>query len=211
MSLKIGAAALAGIVALATPAIATTVTIDFENFAGLPTVGGGLQEGVNVQAGQDIGGGLSFDAVIRVGQFGFLQNSPATSGFIAVKEDGLFNPRTFDLVGTFTGTVSSLTLGAGDLTNNPPATNSDLDFVTLSGFAADGTLIDSASFTARDAQFISIAGAGIKFFELDVNSGGFDNISFNQEVAAVPVPAGLPLALLGLGSLAVLRRHQQAG
>ena len=197
MTLQYSLAAIAASLAFALPASATT--IDFEDFAGKPTVAQGtFFEGVAAAAGEDLGG-LSFDSELRVGQFRF-SDGPATDGFIALKTDSIFNPKTYDVVGTFAGTVNSLTLGAGD-------SGGDLDNVTLRGFAADGTLVDEDSFSARSSQFLTISGTGIAYFELNTVSGGFDNISFDL-IAAVPVPASLPLILAGLGGLVALRRRK---
>lgn len=183
--------------ALAVGAPAHAGTIDFEDFAGKPTVAQNtFFEGVAVAAGTDLGG-LSFDSELRVGQFGFA-DGPATDGFIALKTDSIFNPKTYDVVGTFAGTVNSLTLGAGD-------SGSDLDTVTLRGFDRNGTLIDMDSYTARSSRFLSISGPGIAYFELNTVSGGFDNISFDLIPASVPLPAGLPLILLALGGLVGIR------
>ena len=199
MTKHLYSALCAGALAFAAPAAATT--IDFEDFAGKPTVAQGtFFEGVVVAAGEDLGG-LSFDSELRVGQFGFA-DGPATDGFIALKTDSIFTPKTYDVVGTFAGTVDSLTLGAGD-------SGSDLDTVTLRGFDRFGTLVDEDSYTARSSQFLTISGPGIAYFELNTVSGGFDNIRFDL-IAAVPLPASLSLALLGLGGLVALRRRKSA-
>ena len=177
----------------------SAATIDFENFEGQPTVGSGFNEGVDVAAGTDLGG-LSFDSDLRIRNQGFLQG-PATTGWVASKRDALFNPRTYDVVGTFTGTVSSLTIGAGDAC-------CDQDTVTLIAYDSIGNIVDQASFTGDDSEFLTVTGTGIKSFFLDVVSGGFDNITFEPELSQVPLPAGAPLLLAGLGALAITRRRK---
>ena len=53
-----------------------------------------------------------------------------------------------------------------------------------------------------NAVSVSVAGASEEFF--------LDKLSFAPTVAAVPLPAGLPLALLGLGALGALRLRKRS-
>ena len=190
------------VLALAGPATAATVTIDFENF----------ERGDRVAAGTDIGGGLTLDRSIGFSDQGFLENAPATEGIVAFAPSPV-NGQGDDVSGSFARATDFLQIGVGDV-------GFDTDIATLTGFDKDGNIIDSASFSGQSAEFLTITGAGIVSFFLDIDdvasgqvdqngSGGFDNISFN--VPAVPLPAGLPLlgaGLLGLGLLA--RRRNSA-
>ncbi len=166
---------------LSTPALATTV--DFEEFTQTTSIAAGTEYM-----------GITFDQNIQVGAFGFL-DGPATDGYIARGTAPLGGTVT----GFFSGVVSMLTLGAGDVC-------CDIDNVTLSGFDINGNLVDSDSFSGAASQFLSIAGTGIASFTIAQSSGGFDNLEF--DLAPVPLPASLPLLLAGLGGIAVMRRKK---
>ncbi|ABD55590.1 VPLPA-CTERM sorting domain-containing protein [Jannaschia sp. CCS1] len=200
----------AGIVALglaAGAANANTVSIDFEDFSGFyaPTF--------------DFGG-VSFQSVdpnqsMQVGRVGAL--GAGQSGHVlrsAVPPFGA-EPRGGSFGGTFLGTtVSFLSLVAGD-------SGGDLDIFNLQGFDANGSLVsETGELRSNAATLLSIQGAGIASFLLTIgdlpdNDGSsvVDNFTFTQEVAAVPLPASLPLlgvGALALGVVARRRRHRAA-
>jgi hypothetical protein len=202
VTLSIKAALAMSALALATPATAATITIDFENF----------KRGDRVAAGTDIGGGLTLDRSIGFSDQGFLENAPATEGIVAFAPSPV-NFQGDDVGGTFQKAVSFLQIGAGDVQRF------DTDVISLTGFDKDGNVVDSAGFRNNTgAEFLTIRGAGIVSFFLDIDdvasgqvdqngSGGFDNISF--DVAVVPVPASLPLLGAGLFGLGMLARRRK--
>ncbi len=179
-----------------TPAAAATVTVDFESYLG----------GDRIAAGVDVGGGLSFDRGLRIDATGLLAGPPATSGNVAFAPNAIF-AQGDDVGGTFAAAISNLRIGAGDL-------GFDQDTVTLTAFDAFGGIVGTDSFKAASAQFLEVSADGIRSFFLtfdDVRppagtgSGGFDNITF--DIAAVPLPAGLPLLGAGLMAFGFLRRR----
>ncbi len=174
---------LIAIMAMAAPAAAAT--IDFEEFTQTSTIVAGTEYF-----------GITFDQNIQVGQLEFL-DGPATDNYIARGT----SPLGGTVSGTFSGSVNALVLGAGDVC-------CDVDTVTLSGFDALGNLVDSATFSAPDSQFLSIAGPGIVSFTIAQSSGGFDNLQFDLIPAPIPLPAALPFMLAGLGGLALFRRRK---
>ncbi|MEM9585425.1 MAG: PEP-CTERM sorting domain-containing protein [Pseudomonadota bacterium] len=193
------AALSAGTIAWSAPAAAAVVNIDFEEFAGQ----------TRIAANQDVGGGLSFDRLIRIEDRGFVNNAPATVGNVAIAPSAA-NGQGDDIKGIFTQAVDFLRIGVGD-------SGSDRDIVTLTGFDRNGTVVDTARFDARAAQFLEINGAGITSFFLDIDdiasgqldqngSSGFDNISFN--VTPVPLPSSLPLLGFGLFAAGVAARRR---
>ncbi|MDA8586498.1 VPLPA-CTERM sorting domain-containing protein [Rhodobacteraceae bacterium] len=190
------AIAVVGVCALGAPAMAASVFIDFEEFAG----------GDTITAGTDVGGGLTFDRNLRIDATGLLSGPPATSGNVAFAPNATF-AQGDDVMGYFSSVVSSLRLGAGDLGFDP-------DTVILTAFDVDMNVVGTDRFTGRAAEFLEVAGAGITSFFLEFDdvrlpagtgSGGFDNITF--EVAAVPLPASLPFLLAGLLGFGIVRQR----
>lgn len=107
-------------------------------------------------------------------------------------------------------TVSLLSFVVGD-------SGGDLDIFRLRGFDTNGVEIaDSGELGSRSAISVSILGTGISSFLLEIadlpfNDGSsvIDNVNFDIEVAAVPLPASLPLigfGLLALGAVGRTRR-----
>ncbi|MGB3243609.1 MAG: VPLPA-CTERM sorting domain-containing protein [Sulfitobacter sp.] len=184
MSKFIHASVLLCTLSVASAAVGNTV--DFEAFT----------ETTTIAAGTDYRG-ITFDQNVQVGAFSFL-DGPATDGFIARATAPLGGAIT----GFFSGVVSMLRLGAGDVC-------CDVDTVTLSGYDGAGNLVDSSTFSAPESQFLTIAGAGIASFRIEQSSGGFDNLTFDlQSPSEVPLPASLPLMLAGLGGLGIWRRRK---
>ena len=189
MKRRFSSLAAAAVFATLTPA--TAATVDFE----------GLAPGVYA-AGTDFSG-LSFDQDVQIDAFSFL-DGPATDGNIArqFKKTGQFTSDVGGSIGgSFSASISALTLGAGDVC-------CDLDKIVLTGFDASGNVVDTDTYTGQASGFLSIAGTGIVSYFLkitDVNSSGssgFDNFSFDFENAApVPLPASLPMLVLGVAGL----------
>lgn len=109
----------------------------------------------------------------------------------------------------FTNTVSAASFAT---TNNN--TNSSVFTAFLGDTIVESFTTDVANPTGPGNENNIYGFEGIVFdrIQYDVASGartfGLDSLSFN--VAAVPLPAGLPLMLLGLGSFAMLRRKKSA-
>ena len=64
-----------------------------------------------------------------------------------------------------------------------------------------------------DVTFERVAGGDADFFTNALVDGGIvarERDTFRDSTAVVPLPAGLPLLLLGLGALGVVRRRRQA-
>ena len=156
--------------------------------------------------------GLVFNENIQViANFG--AKGPGQSGKVAREAVPPFGaePRGGSVSGSFDGfTVSTLSFNVGD-------SGGDTDIFRLLGFDAFGAQIaDSGVLSSSSAMLVSIAGSGIASFALNIsdtpNTGGssvFDNISFDQELAAVPLPASLPLIGVGLLALGAVGRRRR--
>lgn len=157
--------------------------------------------------------GIVFDRDIQVLAGSSVAAGPGQSGQVARAATPPFgaNPRGGNIGGMFDGfTVSLLSFVVGD-------SGGDLDIFRLRGFDTNGVEIaDSGELGSRSAISVSILGTGISSFLLEIadlpfNDGSsvIDNVNFDIEVAAVPLPASLPLigfGLLALGAVGRTRR-----
>lgn len=95
-------------------------------------------------------------------------------------------------------------------------TNNNTNNTVFTAFLGDTSVASFSTDVARptgvgnENNIYGFEGLVFDRIEYDITSGnrtfGLDSISFN--VAAVPLPAGLPLMLLGLGAFAALRRKK---
>jgi len=76
-------------------------------------------------------------------------------------------------------------------------------------FGAGGTYDTHLGRRTEDNDSFSISGSELTLISLTTNANHIDNIRVLTEVAAVPLPASLPLMLAGLGGVAALRRRQK--
>ena len=163
-------------------AAAPAATVDFD----------GLAPGFYA-AGTEFSG-IIFDGGIQIRTFSAGAGGPGMSGNIARQFGGTPFRQGESIGGRFAGfTVSALSVVAGD-------SGGDLDIINFRGFDADGALVDETGpVSSRSSVLLSLAGPGI--------ASNFDNFKFTREVAPVPVPASLPLAVFGLFALGVAARR----
>ena len=163
---------------------AQAVLIDFESFTAPTTI----------TAGTDVMG-LTFDQNISV--------SLAASLFPGSTGNQGIAPGFGDFSGSFSQTVDSLSIAAGDA-------GGDIDSVTLIGYDALDQIVDSDSFTANVGQILSISGTGIIRFEVQqFGAIVFDNIAFEIESETIPEPAAIALFGLCLAGLGLARRPRR--
>lgn len=200
---------------LASATAASAVTVDFEAIADGVYVAGTVFSGAGVIGGSE---GITFDQSIQVGPTDVVPlsgiNGPGIDGQAARQIAGQFGQIKGESIGgSFTSTVSAFSLFAGD-------SGGDNDIIVLTGFDTFGAIVDTDSFSAIQSQFLSISGAGISSFTLDISAGvtgllggssGFDNLNFTFEGAPVPLPASLPLLGLAIAGMGFVSRRKNRG
>lgn len=182
--------ALAFITLFTLPAAAKTVTLDFEEFA-TPTL---------IAADTYASQGMSFADTALIVSAGDGAQVAVSSGSNAAVNIA----RPSVILGSFAMDVSSMSVFAG-------TSLTTVQTISLILFDKDFNGLTSDSFTGGLAQTLSASASGTRFFAITSNmsSPGFsiDDLSFTfTEAAVVPLPATLPVLMLGLGGLAALRR-----
>lgn len=203
--MKFTIAAASALTISASAGFAATIDVDFDSVSGF--------FGTDFTSA-DIGG-VIFDSDVQVlstasaGAAG-----PGQSGNVARQAQPPFGgfPRGGTVGGTFDGfTVSSFSVVVGD-------SGGDLDNFQLIGFDAGGAQIASSGLiSSSSATSVAISGTGIASFLIEISDnvpadGGssfFDNFQFESEVAAVPLPASLPLIGFGLLALGATARRRK--
>lgn len=138
------------------------------------------------------------------GRFFFDGASDILGSFCALQADAFSCAE--DLTITFSSVVSNLFLQVSNY--------DDGDFVALSIFGLGDSLIGSVDLTG-DVLSLDLSGLGgitrLFFDDISIGDGNgvaYSDFSFDQ-MAAVPLPASLPLLAAGIGLLAVARRRHR--
>ncbi|WP_424969908.1 lectin-like domain-containing protein [Dinoroseobacter sp. S76] len=88
----------------------------------------------------------------------------------------------------------------------------EYDGTTLDVFAATTDVKPGTSLVSADLDLFDIVGPQA-YFGFTGSTGGASNLhqvrSLDLHVAPIPIPASLPLAMLGIGALGLLRRRQR--
>lgn len=215
------AAAAATLMAVATPAAANVIVLDFEGLDNLEAVGGFYDGGTsgNGNTGTDFGIAFSPDTLAVIDQDagggGNFANepSPDTIMFFLSGSQAVMNVAAgFDT--GFSFFYTSLTEDAFvNVYSGLDATGDILATLTL-GPTVNGCSGDP---TGQFCEFeaVGAAFAGVAFsvaFGGVADQVGFDDITFGSAVAggAIPVPAAIPLFLTGLAGAAAIRRRRAA-
>jgi len=153
------------------------------------------------------GGGITFDAVTINGSFQFDTVTQTSSNFMltvngAGPRDGLYNVATRRNFG-FTFTVARA--GSGPDLFGAEVIVMDFAAPNLGSAGPVSTsFVGLGNCSVSNCQFTLFAGAGLQEFS------PADAITGVEVGAQVPLPAGLPLLVGGLGLLGVLRARRKA-
>lgn len=169
---------------------ASTVTLRSYSYAG-----GTMLDGTIVAAG-------GFDPILSL--------FDATGTLIDTVDDGPEPVPADPVTGARFDTHFVEALAPGDYQVFVSQFNNFANGPTLSdGFLYDGAPTFTSTFLCSNGRFCDVTGDNrTSFFAFDID--GVETAVVTDPPGVVPLPAGLPLLLAGLGGLAVLRRRQRA-
>jgi fibronectin-binding autotransporter adhesin len=104
------------------------------------------------------------------------------------------------VIGSTTGSPALVTIDASDASGNPLG--------QASGFALAGSLTPNAPFGSAGINSANLNAGGGSLANGSTLGGGTPGSTLNSSAAAVPEPATLLLALLGLAAIGCLPRHK---
>ena len=197
---------------------------DYGGESNSPTVNFGgwfAGQSLSTQPDVDCPGGVASACVVGTPTAGLSLDSGSNQTFIA--EDGAA-PNSPVLSGSpmFNGSIAVLfdkdQYGVGF----DAGYFDDIGSLGLTAFARDGSLLGTVSNLGFGIEFLGLVSehadiAGVLFSLTGAEGAGFaiDSLRFGQQgdvvnPAAVPLPAGMPLLLAGMGAFAFMRRRRRS-
>ncbi len=209
--------AFAGTIGLAGPALAVTVTHDQAAFLGATGAAALVIPNTGVQSGgAGTIGPITFSITGQSTQIYFGLPGSEWSTNISGNDIALSSPEDMlitssvklDAFGFFLDEPTTPGLGNTDVCN-ADCFDTTFTFDVFNGTSLVGSFTDAPGGTTKYYGF-----SGMVFDRIVVNdvTGTIDNEFFGDfaySIAPIPLPASLPLALLGLGALAALRRRRK--
>lgn len=182
--------------AFAAMAFAHSVSAASVDFEGLPT--GNLSNSETID-------GFTFNTAADAIRIFDDTPNPRTTFLLACDGAGPFVcGQDFDII--FPNATSMFSMNI--VSDNSTATTLTLSFTTSSGLSIFS--FDSFDGNGDTKDFVTVAGldaaTSVSITEDDPAGLGFDDIQIDMAAPVVPLPAGLPLLLAGLGGFALLRR-----
>ncbi len=198
---SLSAAILATMLA-ATSASAAIISADFQETLDLPDVSSGPRIFVNLGAALSGGPelGIGNETQNPSGWAGFLDVDLTSGGLITLSRDLIEGAGDYDFALV---TISNMLLGAGE---------------TITGITTLSENLMDPTYSFSGSPLISVGGNSVSFLwdfsgagdaaDFRFNDGGVS--TYQLTIAAVPLPATLPLLAFGLGGLAWVRRRKAA-
>lgn len=190
---------------LATQSSAAVVSADFGETLDLPSIGSGarvfVHNGAALGAGAELTG--SHDITNPSGWRGYVDVDLSATGLLTLSRDLVESAGDYDyaLITISNIVFSSLQAITGVTTLSENLLDPSFPF----------TGSPLVTFTSNSVSFLFDTTAGGNAADFRFNDGGVATYQINtSDVAAVPLPASLPLLSAALGGIAVLRRRRKA-